>query len=116
MKRYKVLQLGKKTYAITSLSPKICKRLIISLRGYKVEELKDIPELMNISINSIAIVLAGNGLFRLLKRFFIKRQLIAQLSEDEIIEWLNVILESIPSKEFYKFNIIINQFNNLTAK
>lgn len=113
---YKTIRIAGKSYVILAFTPKTAERVIKSLRGFNVQELKDIPGGNKILANSISIAIAGSGLLSRFKAFLIRRRIVRKASAESLIEVTAGIIEMIPTTEFYNITAISNQFQKVITK
>ena len=116
MRKYKVLRLGGKGYTIFSPTPLTTKRVITTLRGVSIDELKEIPDGAELCARAISFAIAGSGMFSQLRSCILRRRLLRRASLDELIDALPAITSMIPANEFYTISLITNQFNKLISK
>lgn len=116
MRKYKVLRLGGKGYTIFNPTPLTTKRVITTLRGVSIDELKEIPDGAELCARAISFAIAGSGMFSQLRSCILRRRLLRRASLDELIEALQAIISMIPANEFYTISLITNQFNKLISK
>lgn len=113
---YKTIRIAGKSYVIFSLTPKTAERVISTLRGFNVQDLKDIPEGTHILSEVISIAITGSGLLNRFKVFLIRRRIIRKASIESLIEVTAGIIEMIPATEFYNITAISNQFQKVITK
>lgn len=113
---YKVVRLAGRSYVISSFTPRTAQRVITALRGFNVEELKDIPDAVSVMAEAISIAIAGNHLFSRFKAYFIRKRLMNHASVESLLEAIGVVIEMIPVSEFYAISSITNQFKKAIVK
>jgi hypothetical protein len=113
---YSNIRIAGKIYTIPSFSPKTTEKVIKSLRGFEVQELKDIPKGNQILINTIATAISGSSILSQFHAFFIRRRLINQANIEDLIEVTGKVIEMIPASEYYHISELINRLQKLITK
>lgn len=113
---YKVVRLAGRSYVISSFTPRTAKRVITALRGFNVEELKDIPCATSSMAEAISIAISGKSIFGRFKAHFIRKRLMNHASVESLLEATGVAIEMIPVSEFYAVSSITNQFKKAIVK
>lgn len=112
---HKIIRLAGRSYVISGFTPTTTKRVITTLRGLNVQELKDIPNAVPVMVDAISIAIAGSGVISRFKAIFIRRQLIRAKIEN-LMEATETIIGMIPTDEFYTVSSITNQFKKAIVK
>lgn len=113
---YKTIRIAGKSYVILAFTSKTAERVIRSLRGFNVQELKDIPEGNRILANAISIAISGSGILGRFKAFFIGKQLVRHANIETLLEVTGVIIEMIPTGEYYAITSLTNNFQKVITK
>lgn len=113
---YKTIRIAGKSYVILAFTPKTAERVIKSLRGFNVQELKDIPGGNRILANTISIAISGNGILRPFKTFFIGKQLVRHANIESLLETTGAIIEMIPTGEYYAITSLTNNFQKVITR
>lgn len=71
---HRIIRLAGRSYVISGFTPSTAKRVITTLRGLNVQELKDIPDAVPVMANAISIAITGSGVLSRFKAVFIRRQ------------------------------------------
>lgn len=113
---HKIIRLAGRSYVISGFTPTTTKRVITTLRGLNVQELKDIPNAVPVMVDAISIAIAGSGVISRFKAIFIRRQLISRAKIENLMEATETIIGMIPTDEFYTVSSITNQFKKAIVK
>lgn len=113
---HKTVRLGGRSYVIFGFTPATVKRIIITLRGLEVKELKDVPGGLSLMAEALSIAIAGSGIFSCFKAFFVQRRIIRHAKIEELVIATGNIIDMLPTSEFYTISKITQQFNQIIAK
>lgn len=113
---HKTIRIAGKSYVILAFTPKTTERVIKSIRGFNVQELKDIPEGNRILANTISIAISGSGILRRFKTFFIGNRLVHHANIETLLEVTGAIIEMIPTREYYALTSLTNNFQKIITK
>lgn len=113
---YRIIRLAGRSYVISGFTPSTAKRVITTLRGLNVQELKDIPDAVPVMVNAISIAITGSGILSRFKAIFIRRQLINHAKVENLLEATETVIGMIPADEFYTVSSITNQFKKAIVK
>lgn len=113
---HRIIRLAGRSYVISGFTPSTAKRVIVALRGLKVQELKDIPDAVPVMINAISIGISGSGILSRFKAMFIRRRLMSHAKVESLLEAIETIIGMIPADEFYTLSTITNQFKKAIVK
>lgn len=113
---HKIIRLAGRSYVISNFTPSTTKRVITTLRGLNVQELKDIPDAAPIMINAISIAISGSGILSRFKAMFIRRRLNNNAKVESLLQAMGTIIGMIPTDEFYTLSTITNQFKKAIVK
>lgn len=116
MKKYKTLIISGKGYPVYAFTPLTTRRVITTLRGLNVAEVKDMPDGTYIASKAVSYAIVGSSIFSGLRSCFLCRKLLHRVPLDELITALQVVIEMIPANEFYTISLVTNQFNKLVSK
>ena len=103
----KIIRLAGRSYVISCFTPSTTKRVITTLRGLNVQELKDIPDAVPIMVNAI---------LSRFKAIFICKRLTSHAKIEDLIEAIGSIIEMIPTNEYYALSTLINNFQKVITK
>lgn len=113
---HKTIRLGGRSYVILSFTPATVKRIITTLRGLEVKELKDVPDGLSLMVDAVSIAIAGGGVLSQFKALFIRMRIIHHARIEELVQAAGDIIEMIPASEFYTLSKITEQFKRVIAK
>ena len=112
----KIIRLAGRSYVISCFTLSTTKRVITTLRGLNVQELKDIPDAVPIMVNAISIAISGSGILSRFKAIFIRKRLTSHAKIEDLIEAIGSIIEMIPTNEYYALSTLINNFQKVITK
>lgn len=112
---HRIIRLAGRSYVISGFTPSTVKRVITTLRGLNVQELKDIPDAVPVMVNAISIAITGSGVLSRFKAVFIRR-LINHAKVENLLEATETVIGMIPADEFYTVSSITNQFKKAIVK
>lgn len=113
---FKNIRIAKKTYTIYEMTPLTAMRVIDSLHGIQLHELKDTSSHINTMATCISFGVSGSGLFSLFKAKEIKRRILKEANFNELFDALQSILKMIPSDDITTVASTLSQLYNLTTK
>lgn len=113
---HRIIRLAGRSYVISGFTPSTVKRIITTLRGLNVQELKDIPDAVPVMVNAISIAITGSGILSRFKAVFIRRRLINHAKVENLLEATETVIGMIPADEFYTVSSITNQFKKAIVK
>lgn len=113
---HKIIRLAGRSYVISNFTPSTAKRVITTLRGLSVQELKDIPDAIPIMVNAISIAISGSGILSRFKAMFIRKRLINHAKVENLLDATETVIGMIPTDEFYTLSTITNQFKKAIVK
>lgn len=113
---HRIIRLAGRSYVISGFTPSTAKRVITTLRGLNAQDLKDIPDAVQVMVNVISIAITGSGVLSRFKAIFIRRQLINYAKVESLLEATETVIGMIPADEFYTVSSITNQFKKAIVK
>lgn len=113
---HRIIRLAGRSYVISGFTLSTTKKVITTLRGLNVQELKEVPDALPIMVNAVSFAISGSGVLSRFKAMLIRRRLIGCIDLESLLEATKIVIGMIPADEFYLVSSITNQFNKAIVK